>query len=87
MYIQVRHHEREFTTRRMKILQDLRKFTVKPPFVGAIHESPLLYMVSMRKSCPSSPIPRSLFPIFKTAAMCYRSQRKNEKFPLLNSDS
>ncbi len=33
------------------IHQDLRKFTVKPPFVGAIHESPLLYMVSMRKSC------------------------------------
>jgi hypothetical protein len=37
--------------------QDLRKFTVQPPFVGAIpfgnakgvHESPLLYMVSMRK--------------------------------------
>jgi hypothetical protein len=29
--------------------QDLRKFTVEPPFVGAIHESPLLYMVSTRK--------------------------------------
>ncbi len=32
-------------------MQDLRKFTVEPPFVGAIHESPLLYMLFMRKSC------------------------------------
>jgi len=26
---------------------------VEPPFVGAIHESPLLYMASLRKSCKS----------------------------------
>jgi hypothetical protein len=31
--------------------QDLRKILVEPPFVGAIHESPLLYMVFLRKSC------------------------------------
>ena len=40
-----------YTQLSVYLYQDLRKFTFEPPSVGAYSYTPILYVVSVRKSC------------------------------------